>query len=459
MMERKNLIKIFLVFGTIAIVGLIVFFAFKFLGKGSSNNIQAEIYFDPNTPIVIKKDGKYGYIDTEGKIMLEPVYKRASRFYGDYAVIENDNGYHIIDKEGNEKIKASFSSDIKYIDEYNVWEINNQLYNDSLEKITSDNIYVDYESMGYSLFKDKDNGITGIMDTTGKKTYTYKFNSGEDFSSLSVSNSDENMKDKYCVFNVENKKYGIVNCKTGKVVYDFGNNYIHPESYNIFEITSKDDHKFVSVIYIQDDKILYQSSNKDTDFYFNYYGYIQISDADKDYSERYSYIDISTGKISSTAPNSSEKSLEDWGEYTKINKFECDNGYGLKDEKKEKLACEWSDIKTFDLFLYKYLSSKGKEYVLAKKDGETHLINLKDGKDVAIFNSGSISTSSSSTFIYYSDYDTNEVVVYNLVTGKNISFKSGTYIYEYSNYFIVRDDGKYNYYNANCKLIYTSDSY
>ena len=39
-------------------------------------------------PIVVKKDGKYGYINTKGKFVIEPVFESASNFNGNYAIVK-----------------------------------------------------------------------------------------------------------------------------------------------------------------------------------------------------------------------------------------------------------------------------------------------------------------------------------------------------------------------------------
>lgn len=464
--NNKSNKKILFIIIAIVIVIVGIFVAKNFIGKGTGDK-KIDSLFSSDSPIRVKKDKKYGYIDSNGNFIIQPQYDYATDYYGDYAEVAlettvEDNKvkvYQIIDKKGNVKATAKYSSDIEYVDDYDIWIINDQLYNGSLNKISADGIKVDYEKYGYLRWENDSNKTAGIMNTSGKVTYTYKFADGEDYLGVSPSDTDKTLKERYCRITIENNKYGIVNCNTGKVVYDYTDKYISDEDDNIFEVSVKDNYEFVSIMYIQNDKIIYQSSSKNVDLYYSSYGYVQIRDDDKDYSQKYSYIDVSTGQITDKQPSSSNDTddLDEWEEFSKLTKFSCSTGYGLMSGDKEKIPCEWSEIEYFDLLLYKYLSSNGKKYVMAKKDDKTYLLNLKDGKAAAEFNSTYIYTDSDSTFIYYEDSKTNKKIIYNLITGKSISVENETNLDTYSNYITLEEDGKLNYYNMNLKLIYTEE--
>lgn len=50
-----------------------------------------------------KKDGKYGYMNEEGKIICEPIYLTASDFdYSLHGAVSNENGYGFVNREGEE---------------------------------------------------------------------------------------------------------------------------------------------------------------------------------------------------------------------------------------------------------------------------------------------------------------------------------------------------------------------
>ena len=60
---------------------------------------DAEIFGD-NKLASIKSGDKYGYIDNEGKIMINPQFDEASQFIDDVAIVKSSDKYGLIDKEG-----------------------------------------------------------------------------------------------------------------------------------------------------------------------------------------------------------------------------------------------------------------------------------------------------------------------------------------------------------------------
>lgn len=465
--NKKHGKTILLIVIAIALV-IALAFGIKFImGHNKTVDKNIESTFDLNALIRIKKDDKYGYIDSNGKFVIQPQYTYATSFTGNYAMVSLETEvdgkkrdvYQLIDKAGTVKATADYSSDIKYFKDYDVWLINKQLYNGSLKKLSADGIKVDDADYGYFKWTNDNYTTGGIMNSSGKITYTYKFETGESYIHIDTHKKNKYVKNIYCTANVENMKYAIVNCDTGKVIYDYSDKYISSNGNNIFKISRKDTYEFISTLYIQDDEIVFQSSNKNVSLYYSDYGYIQITDDDKDYDQKYSYIDLSSGQIVTQKPANSTNlnmNLNEWEEYTSIKKFSCDTKYGLMSDDKVKIPCEWSYISYLDLPIYKYLSSKGKEYVIASKDNKSYLLNLKDGKTVAEFNDNYVYNVSGTTFIYYTENsDSDNKIVYNLVTGKSLSIESGTSLKIYSNYITFKKDGKLNYYNADLKLIYT----
>ncbi len=59
------------------------------------------IYFFSNERAVVMKDGKWGYIDINGKIVIPLVYDAAYGFSGGKAMVVKDGKMYIIDKQGN----------------------------------------------------------------------------------------------------------------------------------------------------------------------------------------------------------------------------------------------------------------------------------------------------------------------------------------------------------------------
>ncbi len=423
--------------------------------------------FDPKSPIIIEENNKYGYINNKGKVLVQPIYDYADDFFGEYAIVkvktvENNTQntlYEIIDKKGNVKATSENSSGIKYIDEYDVWVINDQLYNKKLKLISGNGTTVDYLDSGYFEWENKLKRTAGVMNYKGKKTYTYNLTSDEDYLNAEVSDTYGLLDENYCIISLKNKTSGIINCKTGKVVYNFGGYSISDEDYNVFTIEKAESYDFISTIFIKNNKIAYQTDNKNIEV--EYYGdnYLVLEDDSKSYSEQYSYLNLKTNVSSKEKPTIEKISeLSAWQKSSAIKEFSCDNGKGLMKKDKVVLACEYSDIDYFGILLSNYLDSKGKRYIMAEKGDKTYLINVKNMKPVQEFNSKSVYDSSYSTFIYYTDGTSKNKIVYNLLSKKTITVDKDSDLDVGSNYITITKDKKTDYYNTDLKLIYTVDN-
>ena len=463
---KKNSIKKFIIIGVVALLGLlIIIFGIKLLFGKSSGDKYLENIFDPKKPIAIKKGNLYGFIDSNGKVMIEPKYESVSDFYGDYARVygeamvdgEATKMYQLIDKKGNVKFSSKYSDEMEYYEKSGLWVINKVLYNSSLKQISKEGVEIDDDSEGYFVWINKNNNTAGVINSKGKVVYTYHFNPGESYISLDASDVHDDLKNTYCKINVENKKYALINCDTGKVVYDFSEKYISVYDDNIFKIYDESHDVFQSIIYVQGDKVVYESNSKDVDLDY-YYGYIEIEDYSKNYDEKYSYIDTKNpNKVLSKNDVTINTSIDRWELFTGYTSYKCNNGYGLMKNDKVILSCEWDDIDFLGLDLYKYLSSKGKNYILVEKDKKTYLLNVKNGKKVVEFNSNYVDDDYDTTFLYYKDKDTSEQVIYNLLSGKTLRIHKDDSVYTYSNYVKVKSDKKTEYYNTDLKLIYTEE--
>ncbi len=454
-MDPKKKKQILIAIVAVLVVAVLAFVLFKVFSKDKKTK-EAERVFDESQLILIEENDKYGYINSDGKVVIAPTYDSATRFYGDYALVHVSSateaypeGYHVIDTKGKIKYSADDYYDIEYMPDYGIWIIDDKLYNYDLKLLTAEDVTVDYEEDGYLSWRQPSQKKAGIMTAEGKVTYTYHYQDRESWSAVGYDGVDPVLKEHYCVFNVENEKYAIVNCDTGKVIYDYTDKYINASGDNVFSISDHDTLKTISRLYVQNDKILYEVSS-DGNLDFSYRGYLKIKDPNR--GEEEFYYDPITGK-EFTDYFDIDNEVDEWEAETGYKKFSCDIGYGLMQGDKVVVPCEWSSIETFDPLLYTYLESKGKPYVIVRKDGKESLYNIKSGKVEKDFNTYSIYTRDESTFIYYRDEETDEINVYNLITGKSAVVKETPSMY--NNYITVEENGKKNYYNMDLKLIYT----
>ncbi len=452
--NKKSLVLVIMIL--FVIIGSI-FVIKKFFFKSS----DFANFFNPNQLISVEKDGKYGYINSKGKMVLDPIYEEASNFVGNYAEVEvkdqeGNSIYQLIDSKGKVKAETDSVYDIEYISDYNVWVINNQLYNSSLKRLSKDNVQVSYQDDGYLSWTNQKNKTAGYMNTEGKVIYTYKFQNDEYFFDVSPSDSYYDNLEQYCIINVENKKYGIVNCETGKIVYDLSNHDILDENNNVFSIYKDSDmEELDSKIFVYNDKIAYQTKNENADLDYYSYGYLVIRE-----EEQNSYYLPKQDKIVKEVPQISDMTVDEipdeWEQLTNIKKEKCDSNYKLVKNNKDILSCEWDSIKYLGVDLYQYLKTKGKDYVYASKDNKMYIVDLKNGKIVTEFSTVNIKVDDYSTFIYYQDAENKKTIVYNLLSGKSLTIDAN-YVDVYANYITVDEDDHTNYYNTDLKLIYSEE--
>lgn len=424
--------------------------------------------FDPNKLIKIKNGDKYGYINSKGKLVLEANYESATDFYGDYAIVRAEveieglktTAYQVIDKNGNVKKQAKVS--IKYISEKQMWLIDNELYNSSMKKISPADVKVDEADEGYFVWVNSKENTGGIMNDKGKQTYTYQFQSGENYIDIEPSETDESLKETYCRVNIENDKYAIVNCDTGVVVHDFTTSYISVSDDNVFKICKENSYSTEFIIYIQGNKEAFKTNDPSNVRLTHYPGYVEIRDGSKPYdSGRYTYLHLDTLEIKDekpqTASDDDDEDTNEWEKYTNNKSVSCSDGYGLTNGETFTLPCEWDSLKYVEINLYKYLKDNKKDYIYAKKDDKWYLVDLSTKKGIVEFNTSYIYPEEETTFMYYTDKETNNKKVFNILTSKSLNVPKDTSLYIYSNYVTVKDttNKTLKYYNTDLELIYT----
>lgn len=457
----KSIIPI--VVAILVIIVLLISGLLFLIGRGNNDAKNLSLIFDENKLVPVKVDDLYGYISPKnGKMVIEPKFKSANSFYGDYASVsymeDDSTKYGIIDKSGKIKLSTTSSYNIKSLAEYGLFIVDDVLYNKNLKAITDSNTVVSYENLGYTSYikKDTDGKYVegGIISPKGKKVYSYKFKDSEDYFSCSIGDKSEALKETYAVVSVDNEKYAIINLSNGKTVYKFSNNYIYADDDNIFKIYGENKSGLESTICIVNNKIAYETNENINISYYDYTKQIlQLEDSSADYSDRYSYYDLKKKSILDEKPENPNKDVLE--SLTGYYSFSNDNKYGIKKNDKEILPCEYDDIEFLATTTFSYLKDKKHvEYVIAKKDKEYHLINLKNKKTIASFNTNSVTTYSTSTFIKGRLKDTDEYFAYNLATGKMMTFDDSSTVSVYSNYITVSKDGDLTYYNTNLKEIY-----
>ena len=105
---------------------LFLFVSLLILLNGCSLNIIPNDLFSEGL-LAVEKDGRYGYINTSGKKVIDYYFDEAYAFNGRYAIIVRNEGYNFIDKNGLTQLE----DDVEYLyfdDETgNLWFVKDEL--------------------------------------------------------------------------------------------------------------------------------------------------------------------------------------------------------------------------------------------------------------------------------------------------------------------------------------------
>lgn len=83
-------------------------------GKESVDDTKGFTLSDESA--AVKQDGKWGFMDKEGKIMIEPQYEDARSFCNGYAAVKQNGKWGFINKEGTVIIEPQFSETMDFSD-------------------------------------------------------------------------------------------------------------------------------------------------------------------------------------------------------------------------------------------------------------------------------------------------------------------------------------------------------
>ena len=66
---------------------------------------------------MVKMGGKYGYMDKNGKMVIEPQFEEGFEFHEGIAIVKKDGKYGFIDKTGNFIIAPQFDDVRLYLED------------------------------------------------------------------------------------------------------------------------------------------------------------------------------------------------------------------------------------------------------------------------------------------------------------------------------------------------------
>ena len=331
--------------------------------NSSVKNIKYDNSYKEDKLIYTRYNNSNILINKTGKIIEKNISNLVENF-NNFIILSKKEGNktinYIIDNKG--KILYQDDDRIIYYPKTNTFLIGNKLYYNKI--LVADNIVIDenidYEGYYFSYNKDNEGGI---IDYKGNIVYKTTI---ENFLYLESSSINEDLDNNYCLIN-KDYKYGIINCKTGKVIIDYSTNIIKELNNNIFEIND-------NIFYLtnNEDKMYYQKDYDEVNFKSIYYGNNNLLLGKK-------LINTKTNSSSNNYILSNTNIEKD----NNINRIICQNikiYYGINKNNDSIIPCEYDNILFFNDNINNYLKNKDKIYTILIKNGKTSIYNISNKK-------------------------------------------------------------------------------
>lgn len=91
---------------------------------------EVKPFYSDNSYAAVKKDGKWGFVDKEGKVIISPQYEEARSFSYGYAAVKKDGKWGFIDTSGKICIEPQFQDAMDmnskgniFVKENDVWQL------------------------------------------------------------------------------------------------------------------------------------------------------------------------------------------------------------------------------------------------------------------------------------------------------------------------------------------------
>ncbi len=373
-----------------------------------------------NHLIKVEKDNKYGYINSDGELVLDYIYDMAEDFYYKYGIVKKDETYYLIDEKGNTKFEGSNISYIKDIGEY---LIDGTLYDYKLNKV-SNYSNLSYLLEGFYLFN-QDN-VSGIINYKGKLIYKEDSNNIE----ILVKEKDSYLNGLYAVIK-KNSKYGIINLYNGMIIVEYQDKEIIPLGNNFFKMNNE-------YLYLDENRVAAKSKNEIT-FYNIKEEVLNVNNK--------KYV-LSTAEYRDNIDIPNITSTTNFENKTGVEKYLSVDGVGLIQNKKVLVSPIYKDITFIDYDLFEYVYKEtGNKIVLLLLNDKTYLYSYNNKKILYIFDTDKIEIDKNTSFVKYTDSNGNHFV-YNLLSNKYGYYKEDSVFF--SNYML--DNGKI--YNIELQKIY-----
>jgi len=132
---------------------------------------------------LVSKNGKFGYVSEQGKVLVPLIYDEAMPFSEDKGAIMMDGKWGFIDNKGNEFVKPQYSEVYSFHDGLAVVSKgDNYGFIDTTGNVAISLRYTNARSFGAGVAPvSNQKGLWGYIDTNGKEVIPFRFNYAASF--------------------------------------------------------------------------------------------------------------------------------------------------------------------------------------------------------------------------------------------------------------------------------------
>ncbi|MEO8761280.1 MAG: WG repeat-containing protein [Bacteroidia bacterium] len=170
----------------------------KYPDYPDKKQVEEEFSFWQMPFFSIKNEGKYGFIDSTGKICIEPIYNEVEDFKEGFALVQKNNLYGYINKAGRVKIDFQFDEASSFLQQVAIVQQNKTtfLIDHAGKKISAN--YDEIADFTDNVAIVKKNNLYGAINHSGEELIKPSFSYLSDFS------------ENFASF-LQNNKYGFIN--------------------------------------------------------------------------------------------------------------------------------------------------------------------------------------------------------------------------------------------------------
>lgn len=424
------------------------------LGKDADQAIMA--FLDHEKPLAVRQNGRFGFMNIHGQMIIDPKYTWAGEFYGDFVEVKTETEHLMINRKGETALTLDIGAVVNIDTRYGVWFIGDKMYDVNLKLLNDDTKpSLTYKQKGIYTYKNESGNIV-ISSLKNQSSDIYTCQSA---CSVSVSNAPDFVPDTYIIVNEtagETSHNKIFNAQTKAEVFSSQNQLLVVKDKNQ---VAKSVNGNEELMYLTGDKVAYSSADN-FEVYDQIKHVVKVSNADEKTAAQYpfAYINTDTDETTYLAPvmGSTLTAFDQSLDVQTCGK----NGIGIG-KNGGAIKCDWLSLTTPSMNVMEYLKSQRRLIIVGRTAAGQEFYNVRTDERYDQFEHISISSSNDELFVMTKSEG--QWFVYSLVSGKyvsipNVLMNSFTNlpngIKVYPSYFTVETKTSMTYYNHDMDSFY-----